>query len=220
MVRHLRKKGAPAGSAFSGRTRVPAATFSDARCRGGDKLAPRHGKAQSAGCATGCRKSPNPSWRRLGGGTPASTATGCRNEEGALRRLRRMHRFNGGRGGNRTPDTGIFNPLLYQLSYPATRSGAGPCEPRMIRAAAPSGKQRGASTTILAPGQRLARPANPTVRRSILAGVRDDAWGCDEAWMACGGVAAGGVPGGVLEPRRTAAGVGADGQPAAVDGRG
>ena len=27
--------------------------------------------------------------------------------------------FNGGRGGNRTPDTGIFNPLLYQLSYPA-----------------------------------------------------------------------------------------------------
>ncbi len=25
----------------------------------------------------------------------------------------------GGRGGNRTPDTGIFNPLLYQLSYPA-----------------------------------------------------------------------------------------------------
>ena len=50
-------------------------------------------------------------------------------------------RCNGGRGGNRTPDTGIFNPLLYQLSYPATRSGAGPCEPRMIRAAAPSGKQ-------------------------------------------------------------------------------
>ncbi len=28
----------------------------------------------------------------------------------------------GGRGGNRTPDTGIFNPLLYQLSYPATLS--------------------------------------------------------------------------------------------------
>ena len=27
----------------------------------------------------------------------------------------------GGRGGNRTPDTGIFNPLLYQLSYPAKR---------------------------------------------------------------------------------------------------
>src|SRR5690606_17466540 len=28
----------------------------------------------------------------------------------------------GGRGGNRTPDTGIFNPLLYQLSYPARRA--------------------------------------------------------------------------------------------------
>ena len=46
---------------------------------------------------------------------------------------------NGGRGGNRTPDTGIFNPLLYQLSYPAIsrqavmRSG-------MIRSAERSGK--------------------------------------------------------------------------------
>ena len=45
----------------------------------------------------------------------------------------------GGRGGNRTPDTGIFNPLLYQLSYPAIsrqavmRSG-------MIRSAGRSGK--------------------------------------------------------------------------------
>ena len=28
-------------------------------------------------------------------------------------------RNNGGRGQNRTADTGIFNPLLYQLSYPA-----------------------------------------------------------------------------------------------------
>ena len=33
----------------------------------------------------------------------------------------------GGQRGNRTPDTGIFNPLLYQLSYLAalkTRSSA------------------------------------------------------------------------------------------------
>lgn len=29
-------------------------------------------------------------------------------------------KFGGGRGRNRTADTGIFNPLLYQLSYPAT----------------------------------------------------------------------------------------------------
>lgn len=28
---------------------------------------------------------------------------------------------NGGLGRNRTNDTGIFNPLLYQLSYQATR---------------------------------------------------------------------------------------------------
>ncbi len=27
--------------------------------------------------------------------------------------------MHGGRGRNRTADTGIFNPLLYQLSYPA-----------------------------------------------------------------------------------------------------
>ena len=39
----------------------------------------------------------------------------------------------GGRGGNRTPDTGIFNPLLYQLSYPAS-------EPGMIRTRPGSGK--------------------------------------------------------------------------------
>lgn len=29
--------------------------------------------------------------------------------------------FDGGQGGNRTPDTGIFNPLLYRLSYLAAR---------------------------------------------------------------------------------------------------
>ena len=34
--------------------------------------------------------------------------------------------INGGRGGNRTPDTGIFNPLLYRLSYPATAPAAKP----------------------------------------------------------------------------------------------
>ena len=28
-------------------------------------------------------------------------------------------KFDGGWGGSRTPDTGIFSPLLYQLSYPA-----------------------------------------------------------------------------------------------------
>ena len=27
--------------------------------------------------------------------------------------------FSGGGEGSRTPDTGIFSPLLYQLSYPA-----------------------------------------------------------------------------------------------------
>ena len=32
----------------------------------------------------------------------------------------------GGRGRNRTADTGIFNPLLYQLSYPALGCGRTP----------------------------------------------------------------------------------------------
>ena len=40
----------------------------------------------------------------------------------------------GGRGRNRTADTGIFNPLLYQLSYPATGEGG------MIRGQAPCSK--------------------------------------------------------------------------------
>jgi hypothetical protein len=31
--------------------------------------------------------------------------------------FRRLRLANGGQRGNRTPDTGIFNPLLYQLSY-------------------------------------------------------------------------------------------------------
>ena len=44
----------------------------------------------------------------------------------------------GGRGGNRTPDTGIFNPLLYQLSYPA--SALGSREPAILRIGAVLGK--------------------------------------------------------------------------------
>lgn len=50
---------------------------------------------------------------------------------------------NGGRGGNRTPDTGIFNPLLYQLSYPAKVCAMRPLAVReggMIRTARLTGK--------------------------------------------------------------------------------
>ena len=32
--------------------------------------------------------------------------------------------YSGGQGRNRTTDTRIFNPLLYQLSYLAKESGA------------------------------------------------------------------------------------------------
>jgi hypothetical protein len=51
----------------------------------------------------------------------------------------------GGQGRNRTADTGIFNPLLYQLSYlamyPALRP-MGPSERGMIAAAAGLGNAR------------------------------------------------------------------------------
>ena len=45
-------------------------------------------------------------------------------------------RTDGGRGQNRTADTGIFNPLLYQLSYPAigasSRARIRPVGPRPV----------------------------------------------------------------------------------------
>ena len=44
----------------------------------------------------------------------------------------------GGRGGNRTPDTGIFNPLLYQLSYPAGATPVRPEKPTCPDAAKPA----------------------------------------------------------------------------------
>jgi hypothetical protein len=34
--------------------------------------------------------------------------------------MKRPENKNGGEEGNRTPDTGIFSPLLYHLSYLAT----------------------------------------------------------------------------------------------------
>ena len=39
----------------------------------------------------------------------------------------------GGRGRNRTADTGIFNPLLYQLSYPATMSRQDAAKGRVLQ---------------------------------------------------------------------------------------
>ena len=41
----------------------------------------------------------------------------CSGADAPQRRIKK----NGGKGGNRTHDTGIFSPLLYQLSYLATR---------------------------------------------------------------------------------------------------
>ena len=51
-----------------------------------------------------------------------------------------LRHSDGGRGRNRTADTGIFNPLLYQLSYPARGRNS---EPRMIRTGRGEGKPDG-----------------------------------------------------------------------------
>jgi hypothetical protein len=56
----------------------------------------------------------------LSGSIPAETVKSCRNA------TRKCIEVSGGQGRNRTADTGIFNPLLYQLSYLAmVRCGAG-----------------------------------------------------------------------------------------------
>ena len=44
-----------------------------------------------------------------------------------------LHGENGGRSRNRTNDTRIFNPLLYQLSYPAVPCKRLPRTGRRIR---------------------------------------------------------------------------------------
>jgi hypothetical protein len=46
--------------------------------------------------------------------------TGTAETQAAVKHLIDFATKYGGRGRNRTADTGIFNPLLYQLSYPAT----------------------------------------------------------------------------------------------------
>src|SRR5690606_28077540 len=76
--------------------------------------------------------------------------------------------IDGGRGGNRTPDTGIFNPLLYQLSYPAIRRGVGPCEPAMIRMRRGRGKPpsgRAARAPCRADGHHRHAPRSGPPRR-------------------------------------------------------
>ena len=43
----------------------------------------------------------------------------CNPRKSPLEKVGFFVAVHGGRGRNRTADTGIFNPLLYQLSYPA-----------------------------------------------------------------------------------------------------
>src|SRR5690348_16809812 len=72
--------------------------------------------------------------------------------------VRHLPPESGGRGGSRTPDTGIFNPLLYQLSYPAGIAkwgAAAVSRGRDDTDAAPSG-QAAWGLNDGAPGMRLA----------------------------------------------------------------
>src|SRR5690606_8259128 len=73
--------------------------------------------------------------------------------------------IDGGRGGNRTPDTGIFNPLLYQLSYPAIRRGAAPFAPPMIPMRLGPGKPRAARAPGRADGPHRPAPRSGPPRR-------------------------------------------------------
>src|SRR5690606_37211277 len=59
--------------------------------------------------------------------------------------------FDGGQGGNRTPDTGIFNPLLYRLSYLAARG------------ANSTALRRGRQVLLL----RATAPGSPAAERSL-----------------------------------------------------
>src|SRR3546814_5638864 len=70
--------------------------------------------------------------------------------------------LHGGRGGNRTPDTGLFNPLLYQLSYPA-----GTLRRWAVRGRTDTGRGGG-------------RPANPHRRCKAAAGLHRPGGGGDE----------------------------------------
>ena len=71
--------------------------------------------------------------RRVGGAADGHGPGGPERSQKKARTQVQAFGIAGGRGGNRTPDTGIFNPLLYQLSYPAS-------EPGMIRTRPGSGK--------------------------------------------------------------------------------
>ena len=54
----------------------------------------------------------------------AQTAVCNRTQPGSTRNYKKNKGFFGGQGGNLTPDTRIFSPLLYQLSYLAVSRGA------------------------------------------------------------------------------------------------
>ena len=72
----------------------------------------------------------------------------------------------GGLGRNRTTDTRIFNPLLYQLSYQATRSETiAACSPQTAGFAAKQVWRRVEVATVLR--RRLASAAPATVLRAM-----------------------------------------------------
>jgi hypothetical protein len=68
-------------------------------------------RSRPAGRATGSRESSNRALKRFDSPTEQDFRD--------LENLSLSTSKHGGRGRNRTADTGIFNPLLYQLSYPA-----------------------------------------------------------------------------------------------------
>ena len=72
---------------------------------------------------------------------------------------------NGGRGRNRTADTGIFNPLLYQLSYPATMSRQDAAKGRVLQRLAAVESRK---TMVPSPRSRTGRRPIRTIRFLVL----------------------------------------------------
>ncbi len=79
--------------------------------------------------------------------------------------------LNGGRGQNRTADTGIFNPLLYQLSYPAGKE-------TRIKQVDPTGVKPECPESGQLTDYRALQARIPAIRSDLLAIRRDKSIRC------------------------------------------
>src|SRR5712671_2011649 len=99
-------------------------------------------------------------------GRPASVANGRTPIDG-----------NGGQGRNRTSDTRIFSPLLYQLSYLAVRSGArGAPSGRLLDRPGPACVKVAAAKVVSFAGARTQAPRRDFDAAGTCARRNECAW--------------------------------------------